>query len=102
MHRVMSLATVVMNAAGVCVVTMFGVALGMAPAMAARSGSVYAGVLLLATFASERIRTHVLVDDTDHSPPCCTRAMTVSRGLLVLAWVVAIALLGYVGIRQAT
>lgn len=99
-HRVMSLSTIVMNSAGVCAVLLLALMVRDVPEMAARSGSIFAGVLVLATFTSERIRHHVVVADRDNSPPCCEGAMKLSRVLLGVAWLVAIGLLGYVGIDQ--
>jgi sugar/nucleoside kinase (ribokinase family) len=98
MHRIMSLSTILMNAAGVSIAVLFAMAAGSMPHFATRSGSIYAGVLLLATFASERVRRHVIVDDPDHSPPCCATAMRVSRLLLATAWVTMIGLLAWVGV----
>jgi hypothetical protein len=99
-HRMMSLATIVMNSAGVCVVALLALMVRDMPELAARSGPIYAGVLVLATLASERIRHHVVVEDRDSSPPCCEGAMKLSRLLLVLAWMVAIGLLVLAGISS--
>lgn len=96
-HRMMSLATIVMNTAGVCVVVLLAIAVRNMPDVALRSGPIYAGVLALATLASERIRHHVIVADRENSPECCAGAMKLSRGLLAVAWVVAIGLLIYLG-----
>ena len=68
MHRAMALSTIVMNAAGVCVAVLFAFAAHAMPEMASTSGPIYAGVLVLATFASERIRKHILHDDSENSP----------------------------------
>ncbi len=100
MHRVMSLSTIVMNSAGVCAVLLLALMVRDMPEMAARSGPIFAGVLVAATFTSERIRHHVVVADHDNSPACCEGAMKLSRVLLAVAWLVAIGLLGYVGVNQ--
>ncbi len=93
MHRAMSISTVAMNAAGVTVAVLFVIAAHDMPEFAVRSGAIYVGVLLLATFASERIRAHVLHHDADNSPDCCAPAVRVSRILLGAAWIVMIVLL---------
>ena len=100
MHRLMSLATIIMNAAGVCVAVLFAMAAVGMPEFAASSGAIYAGVLVLATFASERIRKHVMHDDRENSPDCCGGAMKVSRVLLAGAWLAMIGLLTWVGVGQ--
>ncbi len=101
MHRAMALSTIIMNAAGVCVAVLFAVAAHTMPEMAAHSGPIYVGVLVLATFASERIGKHILRDDPDNSPPCCETAVKVSRVLLVVAWIAMILLLLDVGFQGA-
>jgi len=93
MHRAMSLSTIVMNAAGVTVAVLFVIAAHDMPEFAIRSGAIYAGVLLLATFASERIRAHILHHDAENSPACCASAVRVSRILLGSAWIVMVVLL---------
>ena len=100
MHRVMSLSTIVMNSAGVCAVALLALMVRDMPEMATRSGPIFAMVLLLATLVSERVRKHVVVTDREHSPACCDGAMKLSRGLLAVAWLVAIGLLGYLGVSQ--
>ena len=100
MHRVMSFSTIIMNSAGVCAVALLALMVRDIPDLAMRSGPIFAVVLILATLASERIRRHVVVTDREHSPACCDGAMKLSRVLLAFAWVVAIGLLGYLGVSQ--
>jgi hypothetical protein len=100
MHRVMALSTILMNAGAVGLAILFAIAAHDIPEVAGRAAPIYAGVLLLASFASERIRAHVLVHDPENSPECCTSAMTVSRALLAVAWVAMIVLLFEVGLRE--
>jgi hypothetical protein len=98
MHRAMAFSTIIMNGIGVCVVVLFAFAVRGMPDFAARAGATYAGVLFLASFASERIRHHLLVDDPENSAACCETAMKVSRILMGAAWVAMIALLVYVAL----
>jgi hypothetical protein len=100
MHRLMSLSTIMMNAAGVVVAVLFAMAAAAMPDFAARSGAIYVAVLILATFASERIRQHVIHDDRSNSPDCCEGAMKVSRVLLICAWVGMVGMLTYLGVSQ--
>ena len=100
MHRVMALSTVLMNASGVCVAVLFAIAAHSMPEMATRSGPIYVGVLMLATFASERIRAHVLRDGPTDSAVACRDAVRISRALLALAWLAMIVLLIDLGVRE--
>lgn len=100
MHRVMAVSTVVMNAAGVCVAILFAIAARDMPEFALNSGAVYAGVLLVASFASERIRAHVLHADAENSPSSCVSTARISRALLLTAWVAMAGVLGYLVITQ--
>lgn len=101
MHSVMAILTLVMGAAGIAVVILFGIAAHEIPEIAMRSGAVYFVVLALATFANERIRRHLVVEDPDSSPPCCAPAARIGRVLIVLAWISMAVLLVYLLIHTA-